>query len=92
MDKKQYFHEKSFGLHGPGRKKTCLRGFANNKGTDQPTHRRSLIIAFVILFLKSVISYLTTSEISVFQLVSVAEETALSLALSEIPKKGYLVS
>ena len=31
---------------------------------------------------------LTTSEISIFKLVSLAEETGLSLALSETPKTG----
>ena len=25
-------------LFGPRREKTCLRGFANNKGADQPAH------------------------------------------------------
>ena len=37
-------------LYGPRREKTCLRGFANNTGTDQPVHPRSLISAFVIRF------------------------------------------
>ena len=32
--------------YGPQREKTCLRGFANNKGTDQPVHPHSLISAF----------------------------------------------
>ena len=35
-------------IHGPRRDKTCLRGFANNKGPDQPAHPHSLISAFVI--------------------------------------------
>ena len=30
------------------REKTCLRGFVDNKGVDQPAHPRSLISAFVI--------------------------------------------
>ena len=29
-------------------RKTCLRGFANNKGADQPAHPDSLNSAFVI--------------------------------------------
>ena len=37
-------------------------------------------------------SRLDTSEISIFQLVSAAEETGLSLALSETPKTGFLAS
>ena len=36
---------------GPQREKTCLRGFANSKGADQPAHPRSLISAFVICLL-----------------------------------------
>ena len=38
-------------------------GYANNQGADQPAHLRSLISAFVIRFLESMISILTTSEI-----------------------------
>ena len=52
--------------YGPQRKKTCLRGFANNRGADQPAHPRSLISAYVIRFLESVISKLATSKILVF--------------------------
>ena len=53
-------------IFGPRREKTCLRGFANNTGADQPAHPRRLISAFVIRVLKSTISKLATSEISVF--------------------------
>ena len=53
-------------IFGPQRRKTCLRGCANNKGADQPAHPRSLISAFVIRFLESIISRLTWSEISFF--------------------------
>ena len=70
-------------LYGPQRKKTCLRGFANNTGADQPAHPRSLISAFVIRFLERNICQLNTGEISTFSLVSVAEETGLKLASSD---------
>ena len=40
-----YFHRT---ICGPRREKTCLRGFGNNTGADQPAHPRSLISAFVI--------------------------------------------
>ena len=43
------------GSFGPRRKKTCLRGFANNTGADQPTLLRSLIRAFVIRFFERTI-------------------------------------
>ena len=37
-----------------------------------------------------VISNLATSEISIFKLVSLAEETGLSLVLSETPEAGFV--
>ena len=77
---------------GPRREKTCLRGFANNTVADQPAHPRSLISAFVIRFLERIICKLTTGEISMFWLVSIAEENGLSLALSETPKTGFVAS
>ena len=40
-----------FFLSGLRRDKTCLRGFANNTGADQPAHPRSLISAFCYSFL-----------------------------------------
>ena len=55
-------------------------------------HSHSLISAFVILVLESTISKLATHEISVFQLVSVAEEAGFSLALSETPKSGFVAA
>ena len=50
-----------YGLQGD---KTCLWGFANNKGADQPAHACSLISAFVICLLETIISKLAPSEIS----------------------------
>ena len=44
-----------FDTIGPRRDKTGLHGFANNKGADQPAHLRSLISAFFIRFLQSII-------------------------------------
>ena len=51
---------------GPRREKTGLRWFAKSKGVDQPAHPRSLISAFVIRLLKSMISKLASNELSVF--------------------------
>ena len=67
-----------FALIGPRREKTCLRRFANNKGADQPAHLRSLVSVFVIRLLESIISRLATSEISIFYLVSIAEQAGLN--------------
>ena len=51
---------------GPGREKTWLQGLWTTKTmTNQPVHPRSLISAFVIHFLESIISKLATSEIPV---------------------------
>ena len=63
-----------------------FRGFANNNGTDQPAHRRSLISTFVIRCLKSIISKLTMNGDSTILLVSVAKQAGLNLTLSETLK------
>ena len=47
-------------------RKPFFGGVANNTGADQPAHPRSLISAFVISSLESIISRLATSEISIF--------------------------
>ena len=60
-----------------------------NKGADQPAYTSRLISAFVIRLLESIISKLASSEISIFYLVSVAEETGLSLAFSENPEDRF---
>ena len=52
--------------NGPHRKKTCRRGFANNTGADQSAHPRSLISAFVIRLLESIIPRLAMNKISIF--------------------------
>ena len=49
-----------------------------------------LISAFVIRLLEIIISKLDTSEISIFLLVSVAEQAGLNLTLSETPKTGFV--
>ena len=76
----------------PGREKTCLWGFANNKGADQPAHPHNLISSFVIPLWYSIIFRIIMSEISILLLVSVAKETGLSLALSNTPKTGFVAS
>ena len=88
----RYYRNSSKHNNGPRREKTCLRGVANNTGADQPAHPRCLISAFVIRVLESNISKLATIEISVFWLVSVAEETGFSLALSETRKTGFVAT
>ena len=53
-------------IFGPRSDKTCPQGFANNISPDQPVHPHRLISAFVIRLLESIISKLTSSEISIF--------------------------
>ena len=75
-------------IYGLRRKKIGRQGLANNKGSGQPAHPRSLISAFVIRLLKSIISRLATFGISIFYLVSVTEQAGFNLNLSETPKAG----
>ena len=67
-------------LHGPRCEKPYLTD-AYNKGIDQPAHTHRFISIFVIHFLESTISSLASGEISIFLLVSVAEEIYFSLTL-----------
>ena len=64
--------------------------FGNNRGADQPAHLRNLTSTFVVPLLESIISRLAMSKI--FKLTSVAEETGLSLALSETSKTSFVAS
>ena len=41
-------------------------GFVNNKGADQPAYPCSLISAYVIHYLESIISKLATNKLSIF--------------------------
>ena len=61
--------------------------YANNKGTDQTAHPCSLISAFVVRCLDSIIPPLAIAEIS-RQLVSVSEQAGLSY-LVENPKDRF---
>ena len=47
-------------------RKPVFGGFANNKGVDQPAHTGSLISAFVVRLMESIMSRHSTSEISMF--------------------------
>ena len=50
----------------------------------------SMIKAFVILYLKSIVVELDTCKISIFLLVSEAEQTGLSVTRTEAPKTCFL--
>ena len=78
-----------YSVNGPGYAKTCLMPYANNKGADQPAHPRSLISAFVVRSLDSIISLVSRSEISRFSLVFVAAQAGLNLNWSQTPEDTF---
>ena len=67
----------------------CLMSFANNKGADQPAHPCSLISAFVVRCLDSIISLGSIAEVSRLQLASMAAQAGLCLAWSETPEDTF---
>ena len=72
-----------------GHEKTCLTSYANNKGADQPARPRSLISAFVVRCLDSVMSLVSVTKFSSLMLASVAEQASLSLTWSETPEDTF---
>ena len=63
--------------------------YANSKGADQPAHPRSLISAFVVRCLDSVLSLVSLAKISSLLLASVAEQASLSVTWSETPEDTF---
>ena len=70
-------------IYEPGHEKMCLMSYANIKGADQPAHPRSLIRAFIVRCLDSILSLDSIAEISRLYLASVAAQAGLCLAWSE---------
>ena len=70
----------------------CVMSYATNKGADQPAHPRSLISAFVVRCLDSIISIDSIAEISRLSLASVAAQAGLCLGWSETQKTHFLVA
>ena len=66
--------------------------YANNKGADQPAHTRSLVSAFVIRCLDSIMPLVSVPTISSLYQASVAVQSALSLTWSQTPKTGFLMT
>ena len=62
------------------------------QGADQPAHPRSLISAFVVRCIDSIVSLVSISEISSLYLASLAAQAGLSLPWSQTPKTGFLVT
>ena len=51
-------------LYRPGHAKACRMTYANTKGADQTVHPHSLIIAFVVRCLDSMVYILIKSKVS----------------------------
>ena len=79
-------------VYEPHHEKTCLCNMRTKKGADQPAHSRSLISAFIVRYLDSIISILAKSKISRLQITSEVEQAGLSHTWSETPKTGFLVT
>ena len=67
----------------------CHMPHVNNKGADQPAHPRSLISAFVVRCLDSIVPILAKSKISRLYLISVGEQAGLSLTWSQTPEDTF---
>ena len=63
--------------------------YANNKGADQPAHSRSLISAFAVRCLDSIISLDSIAEISRLYLASVAAQAGFCLTWSQTPEDTF---
>ena len=66
--------------------------YTNNKGAGQPAYPRSLISAFVVCCLDSIIPLVSSSEISSLCLASVAAQDGLCFTWSQTSKTGFLVT
>ena len=73
----------------PGHEKMYLMSYANNKGAGPPAHPRSLISAFVVRCLDSIISLDSIAGVSRLQLASVSAQAGLCLAWSETPEDTF---
>ena len=63
--------------------------YANKKGADQPAHARSLISAFVVRCLDSIMSLNSVTKIASLMPASVAEQASLSLIWLETPEDTF---
>ena len=59
-----YYRGANMIINEPGHEKMCLMSYANNKGADQPAHPRSLISAFIVRCVDSIICRGSKAEIS----------------------------
>ena len=74
-------------LFEPHHEKTCFMPYANIKDAGQPAHPCSLISAFFVRCLDSIIPLVSISKISSLYLAYVAVQAG-----SQTPKRGFLVT
>ena len=58
------YHQQYLKTYEPDHEKMCLMSYANNKDADHPAHPRSLISAFVVRCMDSIIPLLAIAEVS----------------------------
>ena len=75
---------------GHDARKPVFRGLRTSKAQTSLHIHTDGSVPLIFAYWK--VSYLASSEISLFQLVSVYEETDFSLALSETQNTGFLMS
>ena len=73
-------------------RKPGFGGLRTTQSQTQPAHRRRLISVLIIRFLESSISKLASNKISIFYLVSEAQETGLRLGFLITRKTGFVVT
>ena len=66
--------------------------YAKNKGVDQPIISCSLISAFVVRCLDSMMPLVSIFKVLSLYLASVAAQASLSLLWSQTPKTGFLMT
>ena len=76
----------------PHHEKNLFMSYWNNKGADQPAYLRSLISAYVVCYMDSIIPILAIAEISSSKPVSSADHAGSSLNWSQTLKTGFLAT
>ena len=68
----------------PRLEKIRFMPYPDKKGTDQPAHPCSLISAFIVCCLDSIVSLVSVFAISLLSLASVAQQAGLSLEPKQV--------
>ena len=77
-------------LYRPGHAKACRMTYANTKGADQTVHPHSLIIAFVVRCLYSMVYIWYKFQQILATVAFVADQSGLKQTRSTIPEDAFL--